>query len=217
MVIAIVVERVYVLSLDRLLIGTDDVPPAALVVREGRVIGLAQIRTLANRRKSLGLDGNDLSPQSQSQCAAAQRFGESDEGLLNIESVPVDRCEPRDARGDGNGALAVSMPILPRQAPEVRAHGDCQCHGIRSRCDRGAWSPWLRWRPGGANPFQTDLHRGRCGANERRQAQGPRRPLPSQTSAIMETAKPKVHNRGLSYDRALPPCEFEHYQHYPRG
>ncbi len=61
-VIAVVVKRVYVLSLNRLLIGTDDVPPAARVVRERRVIGLTQIRALANRRKSLELDGNDLSP-----------------------------------------------------------------------------------------------------------------------------------------------------------
>jgi hypothetical protein len=70
-VIAVVVERMYVLSLYRLLIRADDVPPAALVVREGRVIRLTQIRALANRRKSLELDGKDLSPQSQSQNAPA--------------------------------------------------------------------------------------------------------------------------------------------------
>ncbi len=112
-VIAVVVKRVYVLSLNRLLIGTDDVPPAALVVRERRVIGLTQIRTLANRRKSLELDGNDLSPQSQSQCAAAQRFGESDEGLLDVEPVLVNRLKPCFTRCDGVLELREELDVIP--------------------------------------------------------------------------------------------------------
>src|SRR5437868_5485664 len=88
-------------------------PPAALVVREGRVIGLTQIRTLSNRRKPLELDGNDLSPQSQSQCAAAQRFGESDEGLFDVEPVLVNRCKPCFTRRDGVLELHEDLDVIP--------------------------------------------------------------------------------------------------------
>ena len=118
-VIAVVVERVYVSSLHRLRIRTAHAPLAALVVHKSGVVGLAQVRALANRYKSLGLKPKYVPSQSQSQRPAGQPFGESDEGLLNIEPVLVDRGTLRFAGRNGVLELREDLDVVTESKVRV--------------------------------------------------------------------------------------------------
>jgi hypothetical protein len=97
---------------DGLWVGAGHVPCAPLVIRVGRVIRLTHVRPIADRNIPLEIDGQQPAAEPQFQRAATERFGESDERLLNIEPILIDRTPHMLARRDRILELSKQLNVV---------------------------------------------------------------------------------------------------------
>ena len=66
-----------------------------------RIVGLMQVWHVAQRDKSLEIEGDQLTPESQYERPTRDSFRYGDERLLEIERIPIDRDQYLFARSEG--------------------------------------------------------------------------------------------------------------------